>query len=87
MEEDFQVALLRNGFADFQERFKLTLRVLQARIGENTAGDFLRILHEFQNSIRFGQVTTERNRCVKLRDLRILCCAVIADGVYRNWRL
>ena len=60
VKQGFQVALLRDGFADFEKRFKLAARVFQARGDRSDASDFLRILHEFQNSIRFGGVTTGR---------------------------
>jgi hypothetical protein len=56
----------------------LSARIFQARGGRSDACDFLRILHEFQNSIRFGGVTTRRT-VRETNGLRILGCA--AEGM------
>lgn len=80
VKQGFEVALLRDGFADFKKRFKLPARALQAGGGRSDACDVLRVLHEFQNSIRFGGVTT--GTTVRgTNGLRILGCR--APGIER----
>ena len=83
VKQGFEVALLRDSFADFEKRFKLPARMFQARGGRSDACDFLRVLHEFQNSIRFGGVTTGRT-VRETNGLRILGCAA-ADRRIKRW--
>ena len=61
MEQAFQVALLRDGFADFEKRLELTAGLFQAGSTRWDTGDFLGVLHENQNSTRFAWVTISRH--------------------------
>ena len=72
VEETSEVTLLGNGFTDFQKRFELTTRMLQAGSNWNAEGDFFRIVHEFQNSTGFEEVTTIADGCANAEDLPIL---------------
>src|SRR5208282_177211 len=58
MEKAFEVALLGDGFADFEKRFELAAGVLETggRLGERW--NFLRVVHEKQNSTGNGAVKT-----------------------------
>jgi hypothetical protein len=66
VKEGLEIALLGDGFADLEKRFELPVGVLEARGSLSDGWNFLLILHELQNSTRFGEVTTERQRQGKL---------------------
>ena len=71
VEEGLEVALLRDGFADFEKRFELPPRIFEAMGGLVDEWNFLRVLHEIENSTRFGDVTTER---VGYKELAMYLC-------------
>jgi len=58
VEETVQVVVLRDGFADFEKRLELPRGVLEAGSSRGVGRDLLFIVHERQNSTRFGEVTT-----------------------------
>jgi len=58
VEKAVEVALLRDGFADLEKRFELPAGALQSGGGRGAGGNFLRVVHENENNIRFGEVTT-----------------------------
>jgi len=72
VKEASEVAMLCNSFADFEKGFELPPGVLEGGRSRGDGRDFLRILHEFENSTRFGEVTTAAEACQKEGDLRIL---------------
>ena len=75
VEQGFEVALLGDGFGDFEKGFHLASRVIggRGRSARSRGGvearasseGYCQILHEVQNSIRFGEVTTEGRRAEK----------------------
>lgn len=84
MEEDLQVALLRNGFADDKERLKLAAGMLQARGSGGVDRSVLRILHKNQDSTRFGGVTTWPGLREEKRFAYTLCAAKYEEVVRRE---
>lgn len=67
MKKGFEVVLLRNRFADREERFELPFGMLNRSGGGSGRRKFGRIRHEMEDNTRFGEVTTNEGQSVQRR--------------------